>query len=102
MPALAPALSPLLPWCSAGISVAASPDGVAAGTAGVGVLAGGSNSSAVTLKQTIWAVKTAASTNVMSAHAKKDSFLLLSLAQYSSWMVALEPGAVALGSLGTE
>lgn len=45
-------------------------------------------------------MNSSASTNVISAHAKNDSFLLLSLAQYSSWMVALVPAVLA--SLGTE
>ncbi len=37
----------------------------------------------------------------MSAQAKKDSFLVLSSAQYSSWIVALEPAVMKLGGLGT-
>jgi hypothetical protein len=64
------------------------------------VLLGATKSDDVTLKHGTRVVKRAASTNVMSEHAKNDSFLLLSFAQYSNWIVAFEPAATVLATLG--
>lgn len=64
------------------------------------VLQGATKSDDVTLKHGTRVVKRAASMNVMSEHAKNDSFLLLSFAQYFNWIVAFEPAATVLAALG--